>query len=36
VAEQLDRAAFDPDWIDEDRAFESVSGRVATLEHRSK
>ena len=35
VAEELDRATFDPSRIDEDRAFESVSGRVATLERRS-
>jgi len=32
VAEALDRAAFDPTWIDDDKAFESVAGRVATLE----
>ena len=34
VAEELDRAAFDPTWIDEDQAFETVAGRVATLERR--
>ncbi|MBG7605452.1 MAG: hypothetical protein IZT58_12575, partial [Actinobacteria bacterium] len=36
VAEELDRAAFDPTWVDNDKSFETVSGRVATLERRSK
>jgi transglutaminase-like putative cysteine protease len=36
VAEELDRAAFDPTWIDNDESFETVSGRVATLERRAE
>ena len=36
VAEELDRAAFDPTWVDDSESFETVSGKVATLERRAE
>ncbi|RLE17806.1 MAG: hypothetical protein DRJ50_13650, partial [Actinobacteria bacterium] len=34
VASALDRAAFDPTWVDDDGSFEAVAGAVSTLERR--
>jgi hypothetical protein len=34
VAAMLDRAAFDPTWTDDDRAYEQTRAAVTTLERR--
>jgi hypothetical protein len=32
VADELDRAAFDPTWRDDDQRFEQTRSALATLE----
>jgi len=32
VAEELDRAAFDPDWVDDDERYERTRSALETLE----
>ena len=32
VADELDRAAFDPTWVDDDQRFEQTRSALATLE----
>ncbi len=32
VADELDRAAFDPSWVDDDDRFERTRSAVTTLE----
>ncbi len=36
VAEALDRAAFDPGWVDDDELFERTRSALATLERRER
>jgi transglutaminase-like putative cysteine protease len=36
VSDQLDRAAFDPTWVDDDQTFQVVTSAVSTLERKSR